>query len=152
VIVASELLTSQFDRAIVVSPGRDQCEGTGSCDLRDGARAAALCVASWLPNKGIVELLEAVAMLPAVTLRLHLAGDGQAGTPYHDRVIGLLGELHVHVSRHGPCDDTQIGRPYRSADFFVLPSRSETYGTVYAEAMTAGLRSSAGAAATCRTW
>jgi glycosyltransferase involved in cell wall biosynthesis len=109
-------------------------------------------VASWLPNKGIVELLEAVAMLPAVTLRLHLAGDGQAGTPYHDRVIGLLGELHVHVSRHGPCDDTQIGRPYRSADFFVLPSRWETYGTVYAEAMTAGLRSSAGAAATCRTW
>ena len=30
VIVASELLTGQFDRAIVVPPGRDQSEGTGS--------------------------------------------------------------------------------------------------------------------------
>lgn len=139
VIVASELLTSQFDQAIVIPPGRDQSEGTGSYDLRDGARAAALCVASWLPNKGILELLDAVATLPAGTLRLHLAGDEQAGTPYHDRVTGRLGELHDRVSRHGPCDDMEIGRLYRSADFFVLPSRWETYGTVYAEAMTAGL-------------
>jgi glycosyltransferase involved in cell wall biosynthesis len=139
VIVASELLTGQFDRAIVVPPGRDQSEGTGSCDLREGAQAAALCVASWLPNKGILELLDAVAMLPAGTLRLHLAGDEQAGTRYHDWVIGRLGELHDRVTRHGPCNDTEIGRLYRSADFFVLPSRWETYGTVYAEAMTAGL-------------
>lgn len=73
------------------------------------------------------------------TLRLHLAGDEQAGTRYHDRVIGRLGELHDRVIRHGPCDETEIGRLCRSAEFFVLPSRWETYGTVYAEALTAGL-------------
>lgn len=139
VIVASELLTDQFAQAIVVPPGRDQSEGTGRCELREGAAAAALCVANWLPNKGILDLLDAAAMLPAGTLRLHLAGDERAGTPYNARVIRRLGELPDRVVRHGPCDDAEIGRLYRSADFFVLPSRWETYGTVYAEAMTAGL-------------
>jgi glycosyltransferase involved in cell wall biosynthesis len=139
VIVASELLANQFDQAIVVPPGRDQTAGTGRRDLREGARAAALCVANWRPNKGILELLDAIAMLPAGTLRLHLAGDEQAGTPYNERVTRRLSELRDRVIRHGRCDDAEIGCLYQSADFFVLPSRWETYGTVYAEAMSAGL-------------
>jgi glycosyltransferase involved in cell wall biosynthesis len=139
VIVASELLADQFSRAIAVPPGRDQAAGTGSRDLREGARAAVLCVASWLPNKGILELLDAVAMLPAGTLRLHLAGDEHSGTPYNERVIRRLSELRDRAVRHGRCDDAEIGCLYQSADIFALPSRWETYGTVYAEAMSAGL-------------
>ena len=139
VIVASPLLAAQFDRVIVVPPGRDQQPGTEAGDLRQGARAAALCVANWLPNKGILELLDAVAALPAGTLRLHLAGDERADTTYGQRVIRRLGDLPGRVVRHGPCSDAEIGCLYRSADLFVLPSRWETYGTAYAEAMDAGL-------------
>jgi len=139
VIVASELLCRWFGHAVVVPPGRDQADGTDSRDLRRGARAAALCVANWLPNKGILELIDAVAKLQAGTLLLHLAGDERAGTPYGERVIHRLDDLGDRVVRHGPCDDAEIGGLYRSADLFVLPSRWETYGTVYAEAMTAGL-------------
>ena len=58
VIVAGAVLTSLFERAVVVPPGRDQKPGTQASNLRHGARAAALCVANWLPNKGILELLE----------------------------------------------------------------------------------------------
>ena len=36
---------------------------------------AAVCVANWLPRKGIVELLEAVAGLPDDVVTLHLVGD-----------------------------------------------------------------------------
>ena len=139
VIVASALLADRFDRAIVVPPGRDQKAGTEVSDLREGAQAAALCVANWLPNKGILELLDAVAALPFGTLRLHLAGDERAETPYGQRVIRRISRLSDRVVRHGPCDDAGIGRLYRSADLFVLPSRWETYGTAYAEAMDAGL-------------
>ena len=139
VIVASALLADRFDRAVVVPPGRDQKAGTEVSDLREGARAAALCVANWLPNKGILELLDAVAALPAGTLRLHLAGDERAETPYGQRVIRRISRLSDRVVRHGPCDDAGVGRLYRSADLFVLPSRWETYGTAYAEAMDAGL-------------
>ncbi len=139
VIVASALLADRFDRAIVVPPGRDQEAGTEVSDLREGAQAAALCVANWLPNKGILELLDAVAALPAGTMRLHLAGDERAETPYGQRVIRRISRLSDRVVRHGPCDDAGVGRLYRSADLFVLPSRWETYGTAYAEAMDAGL-------------
>ncbi len=139
VIVASALLTEWLDQAVVVPPGRDQKPGTDVSDLRHGARAAALCVANWLPNKGIIELLNAVATLPAGMLSLHLAGDERTDTAYGQRVIRRLCDLSDRVVRHGPCDDTQVGCLYRSADLFVLPSRWETYGTVYAEALDAGL-------------
>jgi glycosyltransferase involved in cell wall biosynthesis len=139
VIVAGAALADRFDRAVVVPPGRDQKAGTEVSDLREGARAAALCVANWLPNKGILELLDAVAALPAGTLRLHLAGNERADTSYGRRVIRRTGALSDRVVRHGPCDDAGVGRLYRSADMFVLPSRWETYGTAYAEAMDAGL-------------
>ena len=36
---------------------------------------AAVCVANWLPRKGILELLEAVAGLPDDVVTLHLVGD-----------------------------------------------------------------------------
>lgn len=139
VIVASALLADRFDRAIVVPPGRDQKAGTEVTDLREGARAAALCVANWLPNKGILELLDAVAALPAGLLRLHLAGDERADTPYGQRVIRRIAGLSDRVVRHGPCDDDGVGRLYRSADLFVLASRWETYATACAEALDAGL-------------
>jgi glycosyltransferase involved in cell wall biosynthesis len=139
VIIASSLLGSRLRRAVVVPPGRDQAAGTEVSDLRQGALAAALCVANWLPAKGILELLDAVAALPDGTLRLHLAGDERADTSYGQQVIRRLGDLSDRVVRHGSCDDAAIGRLYRSADLFVLPSRWETYGTAYAEAMDAGL-------------
>ncbi|MGO8961707.1 MAG: glycosyltransferase family 4 protein [Streptosporangiaceae bacterium] len=139
VIVASALLADWLEHAAVVPPGRDQQAGTQVCDLRHGARAAALCVANWLPNKGIVELLAAVGQLAPGMLRLHLAGDERLGTAYGQRVIRGLGELSDRVVRHGPCSDAEVARLYRSADLFVQPSRWETYGTAVAEAMDAGL-------------
>jgi glycosyltransferase involved in cell wall biosynthesis len=139
VIVASALLAGRFDGAIVVPPGRDQQAGTQVSDLREGAQAAALCAANWLPNKGILELLDAAAVLPPGMLRLHLAGDERTDTPYGQRVIRRVGDMPGRVVRHGPCSDAEMGVLYRSADLFVLPSRWETYGTVIAEAMDAGL-------------
>jgi glycosyltransferase involved in cell wall biosynthesis len=139
VIAASALLADWLGQAIVVPPGRDQQAGTTPVDLRRGARAAALCVANWLPNKGILELLDALAALPPGLLRLHLAGDERADTAYGQRVIRRLRELPGRVVRHGICGDAEIGVLYRSADLFVLPSRWETYGTAYAEALDAGL-------------
>lgn len=139
VILASSLLAGLSDNEVVIPPGRDQQAATQGSDLRAGARAAALCVANWLPAKGILELLDAVAVLPAGTLRLHLAGDERGGTGYGQQVLRRLADLPDRVVRHGRCDDAEVGRLYRSADLFVLPSRWETFGTAFAEAMDAGL-------------
>jgi glycosyltransferase involved in cell wall biosynthesis len=40
---------------------------------------------------------------------------------------------------HGPVSKEQVAAFYRDADVFVLPSLREPYGTVYGEAMAAGL-------------
>jgi glycosyltransferase involved in cell wall biosynthesis len=139
VMVASSLLADRLAPAVVVPPGRDQKTGTKVSDLRGGATAAALCVANWLPNKGILELLDAVATLPPGLLRLHLAGNERTDTAYGQNVIRRLGVLSDRVVRHGPCEDAEIGNLYRSADLFVLASHWETYGTAFAEALDAGL-------------
>lgn len=110
-------------------------------DLRGGARAALLCVGNWVARKGILDVLEAVAELPAGLARLHLAGDDRADPRYAARVHRRLsrGDLAGQVECHGRLRRPQVAALYRDADVFVLPSRREPYGTVCGEAMAAGL-------------
>lgn len=148
-LVASDQLAEQFtregfgDRLLVVAPGCDPApapEGERR-DLRGGSRAALLCVGNWVPRKGILELLEAVARLPGGLVRLHLAGDEDAVPVYAARVRARLArpDLAGRVARHGRVGRGEVAALYRDADVFVLPSVREPYGTVYGEAMAAGL-------------
>ena len=132
------------DRKIrVVPPGKDvtRSEVGTVPELRAGRKAALLCVANWNPPKGITELLEAVARLPRGVATLHLVGDNQANARYALRVRRLLDDprLRERVVVHGPVSSHEVARLYAAADIFVLPSTKEAYGTVYGEAMAAGL-------------
>jgi glycosyltransferase involved in cell wall biosynthesis len=130
-------------RIVVVPPGRDVAPGTGpgAGDLRQERRIAVLCVANWVPRKGIVDALEAVARLPDDYVTLHLVGDERVQDRYGARVSARIGEpdLATRVVRHGPVSRQEVQRFYRSADVFLLPSFVEPYGTVYGEAMAEGL-------------
>ena len=127
---------------VVVPPGRDVApvaEDVG--DLRAGRRAAVLCVGNWVERKGILDLLEAFAALPADAATLHLVGSADTDPPYATRVRERLAraDLAGRVVVHGPVDRSTVAGMYRGADVFVLPSMREPYGTVYGEAMAAGL-------------
>jgi glycosyltransferase involved in cell wall biosynthesis len=134
-------------RLRVVPPGRDLPSGGPSesggrrGDLRLGRRAGLLCVANWVPRKGILELLEAAAQLPDGLATLHLAGDDRADRRYGARVRARLArpDLAGRVVVHGPLPAERVAALYRQADVFVLPSLREPYGTVWGEAMAAGL-------------
>jgi glycosyltransferase involved in cell wall biosynthesis len=126
----------------VVEPGSDlPIDGSARRDLRLGRRIALLSVANWLPNKGILELLEAVATLPPCAATLHLVGDDRADPTYTARVRARLArpDLAERVVVHGPVPLDTVAALYAAADAFVLPSVREPYGTVYGEAMAAGL-------------
>ncbi len=156
-MVASEWLADQMrrdgipDRRLrVVAPGKDPsttASGDGEDrevterDLRRGRRLAALCVANWLPRKGIVELLDAVAILPDGLVTLHLVGDAETHGPYANRVRRRLRQpdLRERVVVHGVIPAGKVVEMYRAADAFVLPSFEEPYGTVWGEAMAFGL-------------
>jgi glycosyltransferase involved in cell wall biosynthesis len=130
-------------RVRVVPPGRDVAAPPKGRvrDLRDGRRAAFLSVANWLPRKGILELLEAFAQLPADAGTLHLAGDESAAGRYGARVGSRLaeGDLTGRVIVHGPLAREDVAALYAAADVFVLPASREPYGTVWGEAMAFGL-------------
>jgi glycosyltransferase involved in cell wall biosynthesis len=131
------------DRLVVVPPGHDlEAPASGPLpDLRGAHRMAILCVANWLPRKGILELVEAVAALPPGTAVLHLVGDERADDDYRARVLDRLADPDVrdHVVRHGVVRRSSIGALYGAADVFALASTVEPYGIVYGEAMAAGL-------------
>jgi glycosyltransferase involved in cell wall biosynthesis len=149
-VVASQALADELTgqgfapgRLRVVPPGRDLPPAPDGPppDLRRGRRAALLCVGNWVERKGLLELLEATARLPDGLATLHLAGDDRADPPYGDRVRARLArpDLAGRVVVHGPLPAEEVAALYLAADVFVLPSLREPYGTVWGEAMAAGL-------------
>jgi glycosyltransferase involved in cell wall biosynthesis len=131
-------------RVIVIEPGCDLPPPTTApepCSLRRGRRLAAVTVANWYPNKGLLELLDAVAALPADHVTLHLAGRDDVDPGYTGRVRARLSaaDLAGRVVVHGPLDRDGVAALYAGADAFVLASYRETYSTVLAEAAAAGL-------------
>jgi len=131
------------ERLRVVPPGRDlpATPAGPRADLRRGRRAGLLCVANWVERKGLLELLDAVARLPDGLATLHLAGDDRADPGYGARVRARLAgpDLSGRVVVHGPLPAERVAALYQAADVFVLPSLREPYGTVWGEAMAAGL-------------
>jgi glycosyltransferase involved in cell wall biosynthesis len=143
--LAEELVAEGFapERLLVAAPGRDVAERADPPpgDLRRGRAAALLFVGNWLAPKGLLDLLEAFAALPEPAATLHLVGDDGADPAYAARVRARLAspDLAGRVVHHGKLARSAVAALYAAADAFVLPAVKETYGTVYGEAMAAGL-------------
>jgi glycosyltransferase involved in cell wall biosynthesis len=142
--LADDLVESGLpqERLTVVPPGRDVAPvGEPPGDLRQGRRVALLSVGNWVARKGLLDLLEAVSRLPEDSVTLHLVGDPDAEPRYGDRVRARLAapDLARRVVVHGPLPVARVAGLYAAADAFALASSREPYGTVYGEAMAAGL-------------
>jgi glycosyltransferase involved in cell wall biosynthesis len=127
----------------VIPPGADVASDIvlPPADLRAGRKAAVLAVGNWVERKGLLELLDAVAALPLESVTLHLVGDTEADPGYAMRVRARIAapDLVGRVVVHGPRSINEVAGFYRAADVFALASVREPYGTVYGEAMAAGL-------------
>lgn len=136
-------------RIRVISPGFDRlpvpsAPATGVAGApRPGDRPPrALCVAQWIPRKGIDVLVEAWRLLGRPEVTLELVGETDADGTYAATVRAAIAEaladgLRITVSE--AVDDDALSAAYTGADVFVLPSRYEGYGMVYAEALAHGL-------------
>lgn len=107
---------------------------------RTEAEPTVLAVAKLYPRKGIDTLLRAIAILrPRVPgLRTRIVGGGAEA----DRLAALARDLDVagSVTFCGDVGDrSALAGEFRGADLFCLPSRLETFGFVFLEAMAAGL-------------
>jgi glycosyltransferase involved in cell wall biosynthesis len=130
------------ERVCVIEPGSDlPIAAPPLKGLRDGRRIALLSVGNWSANKGVLELLDAVATLPPDAVTLHLAGRQDVDEAYTRVVRSRLErrDLAGRVVVHGVVTRDEVARLYAGADVFALTSYAETYGTVHGEALAAGL-------------
>jgi glycosyltransferase involved in cell wall biosynthesis len=93
-----------------------------------------LFVGRLVPEKGILDLIEAYLRIKKKNLRLKIVGDGP-----------LKGEIEKRLNQEVlSCDYLEIHRLYQEADIMVIPSKTlptweEQYGMVAVEAMASGL-------------
>ena len=125
-------------RIAVIEPGCDPAPpatGSGSPAL------SLLCVASLVPRKGHLLLIEALAALRDRAWTLHCAGSTTLDPDCAAAVRAAIDSLGLadRVLLHGEQDEAGIAALYARADAFVLPSFHEGYGMALAEALARGL-------------
>ncbi|MBX7199062.1 MAG: glycosyltransferase family 4 protein [Rhodospirillaceae bacterium] len=124
------------DRIAVAVPGTDRrsrAKGTQPPSL--------LTVATVTPRKGHDVLVAALARIKDLAWTSCLAGS-------LTRAPACVADLRARIAANGIADritlagevaDDALAHLYRDADVFVLPSRYEGYGMVFADALAAGL-------------
>ena len=113
-------------------------EGEGS-DQQSASTRTALFLSRIHPKKGLPDLIAAWADVQPEGWRLVIAGPDEGGHRAEvERQVQAAG-LGGVVSFAGPVADEEKWDAYRAADLFVLPTHSENFGIVVAEALAAGL-------------
>ena len=120
------------------------CPGTDPGEMAKGSSdgiVRLLSIGSVVPRKGYDVLIAALAPLASLPWRLTIAGD-------RTRDAAASAQLDAEIENHklagridvlGALPDERIAEPYVGADLFVLASRFEGYGMVFAEALAHGL-------------
>ncbi len=91
------------------------------------------------PKKGLPTLIEAWARLRPHNWRLEIAGPDEAGHRAEVEALVARHGLAEVVAFLGPVEGEGKADAYRSADLFVLPTHSENFGMVVAEALSYGV-------------
>jgi glycosyltransferase involved in cell wall biosynthesis len=128
----------EAQRVVVARPGSEPAPLRDSPDeLRTGVEL--LCVGTLTHRKGQDLLIEALSMISELPWACNLVGALERSPEFATKIrsqIALHGFQHrVHLLGSVP----DLGPFYERADIFVLASRNEGYGMVFAEAMQQGL-------------
>lgn len=86
-------------------------------------------------NKNLETLIEICKLLQIDNIEVQLIVAGQIVTTNYNKLIKRYG----FIKYVGVCDKNQLLKLYRIADIFILLSHKESFGLVYAEALTQGL-------------
>jgi glycosyltransferase involved in cell wall biosynthesis len=124
---------------VVVPNGVDVPSPLPARDWLPGGILRLLYLGRLHPIKGIGNLLRAVGMLADLPVRLEICGSGEAG--YERELRSLASELGPGdaVRFRGHVDGEEKSAAFLRADLCVVPSFSENFGMVVAEALAHGV-------------
>jgi len=123
---------------VLFSTAISPSDGTGS-PLREEPEHSVLFLSRVHPKKGVLDLLHAWAVVAPQGWRLKIAGPDEGG--HLAAVMALARALNIDhaVDYLGDLDAAAKSRVYENADLFVLPTYSENFGVVVAEALSHAL-------------
>jgi len=148
------VVTSEFSASALVRDGIDRSRvrvvtpGLGPVfrqrfATRPACRSipAILCVASRLPGKGLLELIELLGSLQEERWRCTIVGDSRLAPAHAAAEARAVAErgLGDRIRFLPPRPQPALLECYDEHDIFVLPSRFETYGMAVMEAIARGL-------------
>ncbi len=134
-----DILTVRFavptERIVVARPGTER----GPFAPCDGDPLRLLTVASLIRRKAHDVLIDALDSLHTLPWTARFVGGDGFDPAWTESLCERVRRLQLsdRICFAGPRDDLQA--EYQKADVFVLPSRFEGYGMVFAEALAAGL-------------
>jgi glycosyltransferase involved in cell wall biosynthesis len=134
-----ETLISQFamppNKVVVARPGTEPSL-FAPCD---GNPLRLLTVASLTRRKAHDVLIDALAPLADLPWQARFVGGRDFDPAWSDALQQQVNRLQLQDRIHFVGAVDELGAEFQNADLFVLPSRFEGYGMVFAEALAAGL-------------
>ena len=137
---ASDIRSRELTQPIAIIPNGIAIPKQSSFHRDDSDERRILFLSRFHPVKGVLNLVHAFHRTCAENeWKLVLAGPGEGA--YRTEVASLVNQLGLanRVSILGSISDAEKWSLYRTAEVFVLPSFSENFGIVVAEALAAGV-------------
>lgn len=133
----------QTPQRVIARPGSDRFDpAPTSTTIRERAHSdpLKLCyLGSVVPRKGLDVLLDGLATLPATGWTLTVVGRTDADPEYASRMRDRTRRQRLPVEFTGALDDDAVEAVLAESHVLTVPSRYESYGIVYAEAMGFGV-------------
>jgi len=127
-----------FDQPVAMIPNGVQLPEQQSADSSSAGPRRALFLSRLHPKKGLPMLIEAWARVRPKDWELILVGPSEEGHRAELEEQVRSHGLDDEITFSGSVSDKEKWAVYRSADLFVLPTHSENFGIVVAEALAAG--------------
>lgn len=136
---ARNLRNLGLDTPIVVAPNGVPIPGNYKTMPTEGDTRTALFLSRIHPKKGLLNLMDAWGAMRPEGWQLVIAGPDEGG--HKQVVVDRARENGIQdvVSFPGSIPDREKWALYRDSDLFVLPTFSENFGVVVAEALVSGI-------------
>jgi glycosyltransferase involved in cell wall biosynthesis len=136
---AEEFRALGLKQSIAVIPNGVELPPPAAPFPQNQGRRTVLYLSRLHPKKGLVEMVRAWAAVKPAGWRAVIAGGDEEG--YRVQIEDLVRSLGLEkdIEFAGAVSDESKWGYYRQADVFILPSHSENFGIVVAEALACGL-------------